>query len=159
VSYAAACDPVLGTGAGNPPDLSKYILVDKAAQSVVITLVAGYPAGDYAFNYNGYASGALVITVPLGWHATFQCENRSTVPNSCAVVSGKSDKSPMNPAWSTPDPTRGLDPGQTAGFEFDPTRAGPYRVASLVGGNEASGMWADLEVVPSGVPSMAAPGG
>ena len=156
---ATACDPVLGTGAGNPPDLSKYIRVDSGAQTVVFTLVAGYPAGDYAFNYNGYASGALVIKVPVGWRATFQCENRSTVPNSCAVVTGRGATTPVDPAWATPEPSRGLDPGQTAGFEFDPTHSASYRIASLVGGNEASGMWADLEVTPSGSPSMTAPGG
>jgi sulfocyanin SoxE-like protein len=154
VASAAACDPVIGTGAGNPPDLSQYIRIDQAAQTVVFTLVAGYPAGDYEFNFNGYASGALLITVPVGWHATFQCENRSTVPNSCAVVTGRTDTAPADPSWTTPDPSRGLDPGETAGFEFDPTRPGSYRIASLVGGNEASGMWADLEVTASGSPSM-----
>ena len=148
----------MGTGSGNPPDLAQYIRIDETGHSVVFTLVAGYPAGDYEFNYNGYASGALVITVPVGWHATFQCENRSTVPNSCAVVSGKGDRSPLDPGWSTPQPVTGLDPGKTAGFEFDPTRPGSYRIASLVGGNEASGMWADLEVTAEGLPSMAAPG-
>ena len=154
---AGACDPVMGTGAGNPPDLSKYIRIDAANQAVVITLVAGYPAGDYQFNYNGYASGALVITVPTGWHATVQCENRSTVPNSCAVVGGKNDLEPLAPGWSTPEPAAGLAPGESGSFEFDPVSPGSYRIASLVKGSEASGMWADLEVPASGRPSMAAP--
>lgn len=154
---ATACDPVMGTGAGNPPDLSKYIRVDAGTKTVVITLIAGYPAGDYQFNYNGYASGALVITVPVGWHATIQCENRSTVPSSCAVVTGKGDTRPVDPAWSTPGPVHGLNPGDSAGFEFDPSATGSYRIASLVGGSEASGMWADLEVTAGGVPSMIAP--
>jgi hypothetical protein len=154
----AACDPVLGTGSGNPPDLSHYIHVEAATHSVVLTLVAGYPAGDYQFNYDGYASGALVVTVPVGWRATIQCENRGTVPNSCAVVAGKNDTSPLSPAWSTPDPTRGIDPGQSAGFELDPTSPGSYRIASLVDGHEASGMWADLEVPATGTPSLTAPG-
>lgn len=155
----AACDPVLGTGSGNPPDLSHYIHVETATRTVVITLVAGYPAGDYQFNYDGYASGALVVTVPVGWRATIQCENRGTVPNSCAVVAGKKDAVPLSPDWTTPDPTRGLDPGQSAGFELDPTGPGSYRIASLVDGHEASGMWADLEVTATGVPSLTAPGG
>jgi hypothetical protein len=125
---------------------------------LVVTLVAGYPAGDYQFNYNGYASGVLVVTVPAGWRATVQCENRGTVPNSCSVVAGKQDSAPLRPEWSTPDPARGLDPGQSAGFEFDPTQPGSYRIASLVDGHEASGMWADLEVPAAGRPSLAAPG-
>jgi len=156
--WVAACDPVMGTGAGNPPDLSKYIRVDPTAQVVVLTLVAGYPAGDYQFNYNGYAGGQLVITVPSGWHATVQCENRSTIPNSCAVVAGRNDTAPLAVGWSTQDPLHGLDPGQSGSFEFDPLTPGSLRIASLVKGSEASGMWADLEITAQGVPSMAAPG-
>jgi len=150
----AACDPLTGTGPGNPPDPKGYIHSDVAAHAVVITLVAGYPAGDYQFNYNGYRNGTLVITIPIGWRVTVQCENRGTVPNSCAVVRGRGDASPVEPGWSTPDPTLGLPPGQSATFEFTPSAAGSYRIASLVGGNEASGMWADLEITTSGSPAM-----
>jgi hypothetical protein len=148
----------MGTGAGNPPDLSHYIHTDTAHRTVVVTLVAGYPASDYQFNYNGYGSGALVVTIPAGWQATIQCENRGTVPNSCAVVKGRGDTTPLQAGWSTPDPVRGLDPGQSSSFDFSPTVPGSYRIASLVGGSEASGMWADLEVTASGKPSLTAPG-
>lgn len=154
----AACDPLTGTGAGNPPDLSHYIRINSSNQSVVVILVAGYPASDYQFNYNGYGSGALVLTVPVGWRVTIQCENRGTVPNSCAVVQGRTDTKPIDPMWSTPDPARGLDPGQSASFDFVLSRTGSFRIASLVGGNEASGMWADLEVTDGGLPSLTAPG-
>jgi len=152
--FMAACDPVMGTGSGNPPDLSHYIQVNSPDQSVIVVLVAGYPASDYQFNYNGYGSGALVLTVPIGWSVTVQCENHGTVPNSCSVVRGRQDTAPIDPRWSTPDPTRGLDPGQSASFEFQPTQAGSFRIASLVGGNEASGMWADLEVTAGGRPTL-----
>ena len=154
---AGACDPIQGSGPGTPPDPSKYLHADSASRSVVVTLIAGYPATDYQFNYNGYGNGELVLTVPIGWEVTVQCENHGTVPNSCAVVSGQGATGPLHPEWSTPDPQRGLDPGKSASFVFTPMQAGSYRIASLVGGNEASGMWADLEVRPSGVPSLGAP--
>ena len=154
LSCLASCDPVMGTGSGNPPDLSHFIQVNSGGQSVLVILVAGYPASDFQFNYNGYGSGALVIRVPVGWLVTVQCENRGTVPNSCAVVTGRKDTEPIDPGWSTPDPARGLDPGQSASFEFTPTRTGSFRIASLVDGNEASGMWADLEVTEGGTPTM-----
>jgi hypothetical protein len=157
LALAVACDPVMGTGAGTPPDPATYLHADKAAQSAVVTLIAGYPAGDYQFNYNGYAYGSLVITVPAGWQVTIQCENRATVPNSCAVVAGGKDVQPIEQGWSTPDPVRGLDPGQSATFLFTPSKPGSYRIASLVTGSEASGMWADLEVVASGQPSLTGP--
>jgi hypothetical protein len=78
------------------------------------------------------------------------------VPNSCAVVADGKASEPLQPGWSTSDPQRGLDPGQSSGFAFMPTQTGSYRIASLVGGSEASGMWADLEVTDGGVPTLAA---
>jgi Sulfocyanin (SoxE) domain len=151
-----ACDPVTGSGSGTPPDPGIYLTADASTETAILILIAGYPATDYQFNYDGYGSGSLVITIPAGWQVTVQCENRGTVPNSCAVVSGKNDVRPLEPAWSTPDPLRGLDPGQSASFVFTPAKTGSYRIASLVGGHEASGMWADLEVTSAGHPTIAA---
>ena len=147
----------MGTGSGAALDPKAYFREDPAVLAVVVTLIAGYSASDYQFNYDGYGSGSLVITVPVGWQVTVQCENHGTVPNSCAVVSGRSALKPVEPGWSTPDPVRGLDPGQSASFVFSPAKPGSYRIASLVGGNEASGMWADLEVTARGKPTISAP--
>lgn len=158
VMLGAACDPLTGTGPGTPPDLKGYIHSYPDTRSVVFTLIAGYPAGDIQFNYDGYTNGTLVITVPADWQATIQCENHGTVPNSCAVVKNRTDLAPIEAGWSTPDPLHGLDPGQSAAFVFSPHQAGSYRIASLVGGNEASGMWADLEVTAGGMPAIKSEG-
>jgi len=152
VLLAAACDPIQGSGAGNPPDPAKYIQVDDASRSAVVTLVAAYPATDLQFNYDGYGSGSLVLTVPVGWQVTVQCENRGTVPNSCSVVTDERATQPIDPSWATPD----LAPGSSATFTFTPATPGSYRIASLVDGHEASGMWLDLEVVSSGRPTLTA---
>ena len=152
VLLAAACDPIQGSGAGNPPDPAKYIHVDDAARAAVVTLVAAYPATDFQFNYDGYGSGSLVLTVPVGWQVTVQCENRGTVPNSCSVVRDEKATQPADPSWTTPD----LQPGSSATFTFTPAAPGSYRIASLVDGHEASGMWLDLEVVSSGRPTLTA---
>jgi Sulfocyanin (SoxE) domain len=150
----AACDPVTGTGSGTQPDPKTFIKVDKATQAAVVTLIAGHPATDNQFNYDGYSSGALVLTVPVGWQITIQCLNHGTVANSCAVVADGKATQPVRVGWSTPDPQRGVDPGQSSGFDFT-AEQGSYRIASLVGGSEASGMWMDLEVkVGAGVPTL-----
>jgi hypothetical protein len=154
---AAACDPLTGTGPGTQPDPKTFIRVEPAQQVVVVTLIAGHAATDNQFNYDGYSAGALVLTVPVGWQVTIQCLNRGTVPNSCAVVADGKATEPVQSGWSTPNPQRGLDPGQSSGFEFSPGGAGSYRIASLVDGSEASGMWLDLEVTASGVASLTAP--
>ena len=156
VLLLAACDPVSGTGNGTPPDPKQFLHADAPSKSVVVTLIAGYPAGQYQFNYNGYASGSLVVTVPTGWQVTVQCQNRGTVPNSCAVVSDSHATAPVEPGWSTPDPVRGIQPGGSASFSFTPAAAGSYRIASLVPGAEASGMWARLVVSAGGSPGISA---
>ena len=152
VLLAAACDPIQGSGAGNPPDPAKYIHIDEASRAAVVTLVAAYPATDFQFNYDGYGSGSLALTVPVAWKVTVQCENRGTVANSCSVVKDEKATQSIDPSWTTPD----LEPGSSASFTFTPTTPGSYRIASLVDGHEASGMWLDLEVVNSGRPTLAA---
>lgn len=159
VVITAACDPVMGTGSGTPPEPKQYLKVDQTTRTAIVTLIAGYPATDYQFNYDGYRNGALVLTVPVGWQVTIQCANHSTVPQSCAVVADGKSAQPVQAGWSTPDPNRGLDPGQSASFTFTPTNAGDYRIASLVRGSEASGMWLELKVVSSGTPALTAAGG
>jgi hypothetical protein len=123
---------------------------------VVLTLIAGYPVTDYQFNYDGYARGSMVVTVPVGWAVTVQCQNHATVPNSCAVVKASGDTAPLQPGWSTPEPVRGLEPGASASFVFTPTATGLFRIASLVPGAEASGTWATLEITGGGNPSISA---
>ncbi|HEV2475327.1 MAG TPA: sulfocyanin-like copper-binding protein [Candidatus Dormibacteraeota bacterium] len=155
---AVACDPITGTGSGTPPDPNKYLKVDSATRTAVVTLIAGYPASDYQFNYDGYGNGQLLLTVPVGWTITVQCANRSTVNQSCAVVTDGHSTQPLQPDWSTPDPQDGLKPGESGSFVFAPRDAGSYRIASLVPGSEASGMWLDLEVVTGGRPQVSAQG-
>lgn len=133
--------------------------MDDASRSAIVSLVAAYPATDFQFNYDGYGSGSLVLTVPVGWQITIQCENHGTVPNSCSVVKDEGSTEPVDPSWTTPDPTRGLAPGDSATFTFTPTTTGSFRIASLVDGHEASGMWLDLEVVSSGRPTLESPDG
>lgn len=148
----AACDPITGTGSGTPPDPSKYLKVDAQARTAVVTLIAGYPASDLQFNYNGYTNGQLQLKVAVGWQITVQCANRSTVNQSCAVVGDGHATEPLEPDWATPNPQRGLNPGESASFIFTPQNTGEYRIASLVPGSEASGMWLDLLVASSGTP-------
>src|SRR3989442_5016115 len=130
--FVASCDPITGTGPGTPPSPSQYLHVDAAAHSVVVTLIAGHPATDNQFNYDGYSNGALVLTVPVGWKVTVQCENHGTVPNSCAVVSGSAATTSVDTDWSTSDPQRGLGTGHSASIQLDASQPLRYRIASHV---------------------------
>ena len=149
-----ACDPIAGSGSGKVPAAARFLVVDDASRSAVLTLIAGHPATDNQFNYNGYANGELAVKLPVGWKLDVQCENRGTVPNSCAVVTDGRATEPLRPDWSTPDPARGLKHGESASFEMVADAPAHLRIASLVGGHEASGMWMRLEVVEGGRPAI-----
>lgn len=153
-----ACDPILGAGQGTPPDPGRFLRVQAAQRAAVLVLVAGYPATDSEFNYDGYPYGGLEATVPAGWALTVQCENHASVPMSCAVTNDVASGPPVHASWSTPSPRTGMAPGQSAAFTFAPERTGTYRIASLVDGSEASGTWAILVVTPDGPATISAGG-
>jgi hypothetical protein len=57
---------------------------------------------------------------------------------------------------TTPNPTDGLPPGQSATFSFVASRVGAYRFACLVPGHEDARMWDVLVVERGGKPSISA---
>jgi hypothetical protein len=57
---------------------------------------------------------------------------------------------------SVPNPTYGLQPGQSATFSFVASRTGSFRLACLVPGHEEARMWDVLEVTRGGKPSIVA---
>jgi hypothetical protein len=152
--FLVGCDPITGSGSGTVPDARKFLTVDSASHNAVLTLIAGYPATNLQFNYNGYANGELLVTVPVGWTLDVQCENRGTVPNSCSVVTDGRATDPVRPEWSTPNPQSGLAPGTSAAFRVVPDAPGLYRITSLVPGREAAGMWGRLQFTPTGAPAI-----
>ena len=153
----AACDPVAGTGNGDPEPPAKALFVNTAERTAVLTLQAGYPSGAYQFNFNGYQYGALQLALPLGWTLQVECVNRGTVDNSCAVVRGAGAKVPLEPSLGTPV----LHPGASASFTFTPTEVGSYRITDLVPARESAGTWMKLDVVGPDVarPTITASGG
>jgi uncharacterized cupredoxin-like copper-binding protein len=143
-----------GTLAVNP---SQWLTVDSATKSARLVLDAAHGSANSGFNFNGYANGQLVVTIPMGWKVTVSCTNQASALNhSCAVVEHAGDTTPAFPGASTPNPTTGLAPGQSATFEFTPTTTGTYRIDCLVPGHDPAGMWGTLNVVSSGTPSITA---
>ena len=139
----AACDPVAGSGNGSAEPPEKALFVNAGERTAVLTLQAGYPAGAYQFNFNGYQYGTLALTLPMGWTLQVECVNRGTVDNSCAVVRGAGAKAPLDPSLATPI----LHPGESGSFTFTPTEPGSYRITDLVPAREAAGAWMKLTVV------------
>jgi hypothetical protein len=119
-----------------------------------LTLLAGLGGENNGFNFDGYGRGELLIAVPLGSRVTVDCENRGGRNASCAVISGALATTPAFPGAASPDAAEGLDPGAKATFSFRATRAGSFRIASLVPGQEQARMFAVLVVRHVARPSV-----
>jgi hypothetical protein len=136
------------------PDPRRFLQVDARARVARVTLLAGYDSTNGGFNFDGYARGELMWTVPRGWTVHVACTNRSGVRHSCAVVKGPLASAPAFPGAATPSPVVGLLQGRTASFSFRATRVGVFRFTSLVPGQESARMYDVLRIARGGKPSV-----
>ena len=138
------------------PDPRQFLAAGPGSRVVSLTLVAGYDSENQGFNFDGYGRGELLVTVPVGWRVRVSCVNRGGMRHSCAVVTGPMTAAPAFRGASVPDPVQGLDPGSKAAFSFVASRAGSYRLASIVPGDEEARLWDVLEVARVARPSISA---
>ena len=120
-----------------------------------MTALAGYNGVYDGLNFNGYGKGQVLVIVPRGWRVIVRCvDSSASVRHSCAIVRGVGATTPAFQGASSPDPEQGLAPGRSARFAFIASRAGVYRLASLVPDQEQAGMWDVFEVTRSGRPTV-----
>jgi hypothetical protein len=72
----AAEQPAAGQPAAAAEASADWFVVDEAAQTVTINLIAGSTSANNHWNYNGLYGGAGTITVPEGYTVTVNFENR-----------------------------------------------------------------------------------
>jgi len=134
------------------PNPARFLHVDRAQRTAIVTLIAGYNGENNGFNFDGYGRGELLVSVPLGWRVRVTCTNRSTLPDSCAIVHGAGTATLAFRGASTPTLAR----GSTATFTIVASRTGAYRMTSLVPGDEQARMFDVLEVTRGGTPHVRA---
>ena len=132
------------------PDPARFLRFDTKHRTVLVTMIAGYDSSNNGFNFDGYGRGELLVSVPLGWRVRVTCTNRSSAPNSCAIVRGPGTATPAFRGASTPTLAR----GSTATFTIVASRAGSYRLTSLVPGYEEARMFDVLEITRGGKPGF-----
>ncbi len=124
------------------------------AHTVLVTLIAGKTQAASGFNFNGYASGEMTLTVPLGWEVKVVFENAATLPHSVGVLP-YSSRQPASatrsafPGAATANLLSGLPRGARATFSFVASRLGTYEFACGVSGHAVAGMWDFLIVSPT----------
>lgn len=137
---AVACTPTRGQTA--------------SPKTVELALVAGRTASNGSLNFNGYAMGALTVTVPVGWKVVVQYVNGSALRHSLAVIpytgtQPASSPPPAFPGASTKDPVDGIGVGKQETVTFVAGKAGTYEFLCGVLGHAQAGMWDYLVVSPT----------
>jgi Sulfocyanin (SoxE) domain len=138
------------------PAPAQFLHVSASRHAVALDLIAGKTGSNRGFNFDGYGRGELLVTVPRGWRVTVHCQNRASLRNSCAVISGPDTATPAFAGAATPNPVIGIGTGESATFSFTASRIGVYRLASLVPGHEQARMYDVLQVTRGGRPSISA---
>lgn len=138
------------------PDPHRFLASNPAAKKVRLTMIAGLGPSNNGFNFDGYGRGELIASVPRGWRVRVDFQNRASRRASCAVVTGPRSATIAFPGASTAQPVQGLTSGARYGFSFVASRAGSYRIVSLVPGQAEARMYAVLVVTNGGRPSITA---
>ena len=153
VGLLAACGGG-GTATVSPQPAPVFLQSDAATKSVSLALTSSYNSANAGFNFNGYDSGKMVVSVPDGWKVTVTCGNKGTSNHSCAIVKSMTDQTAAFPGANTPDPVHGFAPGGTQTFTFTAAGPGTYRITCMVGGHDSAGMWDTFIVTNGGDPSI-----
>ena len=134
------------------------------SKTVEFALVAGKTAANGSFNFNGYAKGALTVTVPVGSKVVIRYSNAGALRHSLDVIpyTGTQPDSAPPPEFagaSTKDLVDGIGVGKQETVTFVAGKAGTYEVLCGVLGHAQAGMWARLVVSASAKTPVVRPAG
>lgn len=121
------------------------------AKTVELSLIAGKTPANGSFNFNGYAKGALTVTVPVGWRVVIHYSNAGALRHSLVVIpyAGTQPDSappPVFPGASTKDLVDGIGAGKQETVTFVAGKPGTYEFLCGVLGHAQAGMWDRLVV-------------
>ena len=127
-----------------------FMKLSDKPKTVKLTLVATFTAANHGMNFNGYAHGKAVFTVPTGWNVDVTFINPSPIPHSVLVVEKDMLRKPQMGApyfdgAGVPKPEVGMAFAQ-ADFSFVADEAGEYALACGFPAHAANGHWLSFNV-------------
>jgi len=150
---AVPAGPTAPTG---PLTVPEWYTVDHDARTVALTVTAGATADNNYWNFNGFTSGQLAITVPEGYTVSISLVNQDpNMPHSVGISAELSNfAAPPAPtpvfagaisenAQSMIDATM---PGETETITFVADAAGNYTMVCYIPGHTTTGMWLFFDV-------------
>lgn len=144
--------PANGSAHGGRAAALRWLATDAKTKTVHLRLIASWHDANGGLNFNGYANGQMVVTVPLAWKVQVTFSNESAAQHSAEVVAYRLPVPEGNfkPAFKnahSAHPEEGVD--QTAKpqtFTFTASKAGTYMIVCAVPGHANGGMWDTLVV-------------
>ncbi|PWI57820.1 sulfocyanin-like copper-binding protein [Sulfoacidibacillus thermotolerans] len=152
-SYTPAADP------------ASVLSANSVTRTVDLYLTAGYNSNNMWNNYDGYAHGKMIVTVPLGYRVRLHFTNDGGIPYSVGIYDANQRVAFKGAGNSIADydfnPTLGIVPGDSATYSFTASQIGTFYIANYLyrfpshqPTNVALGMWDTLRIVPSGNPNV-----
>lgn len=134
------------------------------AHTVNVFLSIGHQSANLDANFNGYANGHLVISIPVGYKVILHVVNDGGIPYGAGVYTDSQGVAFSGSATAIADlennPNAGIMPGDAQKLIFTVNQIGEYRLESLLyrfpthhPTHVSLGMWARFKVVSSGIPS------
>jgi len=147
--------------AAGPAD---WLTWDPSTHRVALTLIASYNAARGGLNFNGYSTGTMLISVPVGTRVEVTFHNNGPLPHS-ALVRGYAARArdgligfPLAFAGAhTANPRQGTPAGRTERVSFVADRVGRYALVCSVGRHAKGGMWDTFVVTRGGAPYLEVP--
>jgi hypothetical protein len=134
-------------------DPSRWLQVSPSSKTATITLQIGFGRAASGLNIDGATKGALLFSVPSGWHVDVRCENLAVERRYSCVLARSPGVAVVDPAIvDVLHPSGGLGHDRSASFDFTAPQATRYRLIAVSKGEAATGMWVVLKVAAGGRP-------
>lgn len=154
-----------GCGTNSSADPTQWISYDPTTNTVTLDMNAGFNSANNGMNFDGYAHGSMIVTVPTGVKMNVIVANDGGIPADFGVYN-LGDQLAFKGAGDSVaaikgNASAGVLPGSSETLKFVASRAGEYRMANLLNrflgqhpSQRSNGMWDVLKVVPNATPSI-----
>lgn len=139
----------------------EWMLVDDAAKTVTLDIVAGMTGANNNWNFNGLTTGEATIVVPEGYAITLNFTNKDPAMTHSVGVSTMeatwppmfTTVTPVFPGALSKNPTdmaSSTMPGESETLTFVADKAGDYALVCYTPAHAVTGMWIGFTVSADG---------
>ncbi len=127
-----------------------FLRLSNKPNTVELVIVAVFSDENYGMNFNGYAKGLAIYTIPKGWTVEINFINPGPVPHSLVVIEKDSVKKlqvpePYFKGAAVPEHLKGIAFAKSS-FSFVADEAGEFALACGFPAHTLNGHWIALDI-------------